>query len=243
MIYLYIVSLIIAFIIASFLGVRVLFGAIAVGSIAWLAYSWHEEKSKSLHTKDAQFDQVVPDNVENRVFEPISDADMNLLVVPQDAPFQVSYVDHDFKHVPMHPVLVDAFKVLGDGKQRRRVALKISLGTLERFLAIYEYLKEKKLLKIGNSLKHERLKQRFSDMAMLRSECLEQLHSTLYDFKSTNTKFSKSIETIRDYTQYLYAEIVSRWIKVIPGIGDGSPPHGLSTIKPKLQDATSIYRF
>lgn len=235
--------LMVTLVLTSFFGVRVLFGATAVASIVWATYSWHlEEKSRHRNEKStSRLDEIVPDqDRRQRAFEPTSDSDMNLLVLPQDSPFQLSFIGENFKHVPRHPVLVDAFKLLGDDKNRRRVAIQLSLGTIERFLTIYDYLKVKKLLKIGNSLKHERLKQRFSDMAMMRSECLEQLHSTLYDFKTP--QFSKSLEMIRDYTQMLYAEAVSRWIKVLPGIGDPRPPFGLSTIKPKLQDATNIYR-
>lgn len=239
----------ITIVVASFLNVnfsKVVFGCLALGSVAWLAYSWHQESKYDANSRDVDLDHIVPNSnhmpLANEAFDPVSDSDMNLLVVPQDSLFQVSLTDHNYKHIPRHPVLLEALKSLGEAKKRRLVAFKISLGSLEQFLAIYEYLKAKKLYKIGNSIRHERLKQRFSDMAMLRSECLEQLVSTAYD--TSFAKFDgldKSVASIRDYTQYLYAETVSKWVKVIPGIGDAEPPHGMSTSR--MNDVmSSMYR-
>jgi hypothetical protein len=150
--------------------------------------------------------------------------DYSLATVPQDAPYQVPVHDITYVHIQEHPEIEYAFRVIGDLKQRRPSALKAAMASMDRFLFLNTQVLNYKISNVGNSRKHESLKQKVSDMMMLRSCIMEQLNSSAFEF--VRPRLNKSIAIIRDYTFQIIKSISTKWRDHVPALQDHGPPYG-----------------
>ena len=204
----------------------------------WLVFFSNDRERRESNGIDC----IVPPVGKRKPDEPVTQGELDQLSIPQDAPFQVPITVMDYVYIPKHPILMSALDKLADARRRRPTALLVALANIERFLSIDEVLKARKVLKIGNSKKHERAKQRLTNMAMLRSEALEQLMSIDFEFAQGSSELVDAVASIRDYTSSIFVRATKRWSPSLPGIDStlglpyGIVPHSARDVP------SSVYR-
>lgn len=221
-----------------------------VAITATLAWTYFEHQAHVTRGTDAKkkfrISDIVHDNEEigGRHNTPVTQEALQSLTIPQDAPYQIPVVDVEYVHIPKHRIILGCVAKLSAVKRRRPASLSVALATIERFLELYDFLMGKKLRRIGNSAKHERAKQRISNMSMLRTEALEQMQSIAFEFTHSHADLQEAIVHIRDYTHALLLDVVRRYRETLPGIGNGMPPYGVVPYSARdAQHKSSMYRM
>ena len=195
-----------------------------------------QNELKANVSKRHELNDIISDGKEiddNIMGQTVASADeLDGVVIPQDVSYQVSITDiKNYVYIPMHPELLACLTDLGKPLKRRPAAVKTCLALLERFLLIHSWImniKTKK--KLTNTRRNEIIKQKISDMALLRLELLEQLHQVLFEFneyKDVPKKVIKASKKLRDYTHSLVVDVSTLWKNAIPSLGNAMPPFGV----------------
>ena len=231
---------------AQLLGTRATLSALVVCALA-VAFLIEAQRYVQYHPGKANIN-LKPQNDDDNKYEnhdnrPRNDDNSTRDPPPQDAPYQVPRLidDGNFRHIAAHEDLHPSIADLDRASERRPASVQLSLTILEEFLAAHAWLckKSKRVGKVPtNSVVHEVVKQRATDLLMLRAELLEQLQQSLLEFTAPVKGADRAIAFIRDYTHAMCKEMHETWRRSVPSLsGTIAPPYAL----PTMTSSSTVY--